>query len=89
MSSSESNENKERVVMLTTIDNPFDPFVQFDDWFAFDVQKGYDCCGYLARIEQTSKIFSDEINDARIEAAIDEICRLNVLGVYKKVVKFV
>ena len=83
------NANKQRIVMLTTIDNPFDPFVQFDDWFAFDMQKGYNCCGYLARVEETSELLSDEINAKRIEDAIDDICRLNVLGVFKKVVKFV
>ena len=27
--------------MLTTIDNPFNPFTNFDDWYAFDTSKGY------------------------------------------------
>ena len=33
----------EKECMLTTIDNPFDPFEQFDEWLMFDKQKGY-CC---------------------------------------------
>ena len=32
------NEN-ERIVALTTIDNPYDPVDQYDDWYAFDTQK--------------------------------------------------
>lgn len=73
--------------MLTTIDNPYDPFTQFDDWFAFDEQKGYHTCAYLARIANTSDELSDEENDAEIEKAIDSIVKLNVLGIYRKVQK--
>ena len=40
-------------VMLTTIDNPFDPFEQFDSWFLFDGEKGYNSCDYLGRIAKT------------------------------------
>ena len=48
--------------MLTTIDNPFNPFDQFDEWFAYDVSKGYHTCSYLARIAKTS----DEIGRAHV-----------------------
>jgi hypothetical protein len=73
--------------MLTTIDNPFDPFTQFDDWYAFDTEKGYDTCSYLARIAKTSDELSPVDEALAIELAIDEIVTLNVLGIYKKVVK--
>jgi hypothetical protein len=39
--------------MLTTEDNPFDPFTQFDEWYAFDVEKEYYTCAYLARIAKS------------------------------------
>ena len=36
--------------MLTTFDNPFDPFDQFTSWLLFDKEKGHNTCEYLARI---------------------------------------
>lgn len=71
--------------MLTTIDNPYNPFTNFDDWFQFDEEKGYHTCSYLARIAKTSESFSDEENDAEIEAAIEEIVALDPFGIYIKV----
>lgn len=71
--------------MLTTIDNPFDPFTQFDDWYAYDTQKGYHTCSYLARITKTSEELSQEDEDLAIESAIDEIVKMNILGIYRKV----
>jgi len=71
--------------MLTTIDNPYNPFKDYDDWYAFDVQQGYFTCAYLARVAKTSDELSEADNDIAIEDAIDEIVELNVLGLYKKV----
>lgn len=74
-------------VFLTTLDNPFNPFEQFDQWYAFDTQKGYNTCNYLARIARSSDELSDADEDRIVEEAIDEIVELNVLGIYKKVKK--
>lgn len=76
-----------RACMLTTYDNPFDPFEEFDKWYLFDVDKGYNSCGYLARIARTSDGLSEPENDEEIERAIDEIIHYDFLNVYKKVVK--
>lgn len=70
---------------LTTIDNPYDPFTQFTQWFLFDEEKGYHSTSYLGRIARTSDQLSDTENDAEIERAIDEILRYDILGIYKKV----
>jgi hypothetical protein len=75
------------VAMLTTIDNPYNPFTHFDEWYAFDESKGYHSCSYLARIAKTSDELSAEDEAIAIEQAIDEIVRINVLGIYKKVIK--
>ena len=71
--------------MLTTIDNPFDPIKQFDQWFMFDVEKGYNSSAYLARIARTSEQLSDYENESEIERAIDEIIKYDFMNIYKKV----
>lgn len=71
--------------MLTTFDNPFDPFEEFNKWFLFDCEKGYNSCAYLARIAHTSDQFTDEENYEEIERAIDEIISLDFMNIYKKV----
>lgn len=73
--------------MLTTIDNPYDPFTQFDEWYAYDESKGYHSCSYLARITKSSDELSPLDEELAIESAIDEIVKMNVLGLYKKVMR--
>lgn len=74
-----------KVSMLTTLDNPFNPFTDFDDWYAFDVNNGYHSCAYLARISKTSDELSEADEAIAIESAIDEIVKLNITGIYTKV----
>lgn len=76
-----------RQCALTTFDNPFDPFEQFDSWFLFDTEKGYNSCAYLGRIAKTSDQMSDEENDREVERAIDEIVKYDFMNIYKKVFK--
>lgn len=77
----------DQVAMLTTIDNPFDPFTQFDSWYQFDEEKGYCSCSYLARIAKVSEDLSEPNYNALINEAIDEILEYDFMGIYKKVVK--
>lgn len=71
--------------MLTTVDNPFSPFTQFDEWNRYDQMKGYNTLSFLARVVRTSDGLSEADQDAAIEAGIDEIVKENVLGLHKKV----
>jgi hypothetical protein len=71
--------------MLTTVDNPYNPETQWDDWFQFDSSHGYNTPGLLARVTVTSDELSELDQDIARETAIDEIIRENVLGVLKKV----
>lgn len=72
-------------VMLTTIDNPFDPFEQFTSWFLFDVEKGYNTCSRLARIAQISDELSEKETNEEVERAVDEIIKYDFMNIYKKV----
>lgn len=73
--------------MLTTVDNPYDPFTQFDDWYSWDEAAGYHTMSFLARIVKTSEVLSEPDQDLAMEQAIEEIARENVLGLYRRVVK--
>lgn len=70
---------------LTTKDNPFSPFSQFESWQRFDEQRNYNTISYLSRIANVSIELSDEENNNEIQRAIDEIVRMNLTGNYIKV----
>ena len=74
--------------MLTTFDNPYDPFEQFTLWNMFDIEKGYNTCSHLARIIQNlPEDLSESERDAEEEKAIDEIIKYDFMNIYKKVRK--
>ena len=73
------------VSMLTTEDNPYDPFDDYDEWYAFDERNGYGTPSYLARIVVNSYDISETDQNVAITKAIDEIVAVNLLGIYKKV----
>lgn len=71
--------------MLTTVDNPYNPHSQYDEWSTFDASAGYDTPQLLARILRTSHDMSEEQQNEAIELAIEEICFYNVSGMHTKV----
>lgn len=73
--------------MLTTVDNPFDPFTQFDEWYAYDENAGYHTSAFLARIVKSSDELSEADQSVAIENAIDEVVLINSLGLYRKVTR--
>ena len=72
--------------MLTTIDNPFSPFTQFDEWLAFDLRLEYNTLAFLGRVVRTSSELSEFDQSVAIEEAIEEIVAYNVSGMHVKVV---
>lgn len=61
--------------MLTTYDNPHNPFDDFEIWWKTDLRLGHDCCGILASNAFTSEVYSDEINEKIIKEAANDIVR--------------
>jgi len=76
-----------REVMLTTVDNPFDPFDNFEEWYNIDMRFGYNTCALLARIAPAPPdSLPESFGNAIQEAAIDRWCKMMPLT-YKKVVR--
>jgi hypothetical protein len=71
--------------MLTTVDNPFDPRTHFKEWHTWDESAGYHTLSFLARVVNTSNDISEADQALAIEWAIDEIVKINPLGIYRKV----
>ena len=71
--------------MLTTFDNPYNPFDDFTLWMMYDKEQGYDTCERLARIAKLSDDMSQDEIDAETDRAMDEIIFYDVLNIYKKV----
>lgn len=69
---------------LTTFDNPYDPFTQFDSWFLYDVEKGYNTCAFLDRVINEAPSSHDP-SDSAISEAIDKIVKNDIFNMYKKV----
>lgn len=76
-----------KICALTTFDNPYNPFTQFEKWSLYDIEKGYNTCGYLGRIARVSDEMSEEEYNTAIEEAIDEIIKFDFRNIYKKVYK--
>lgn len=77
----------ENDVLITTLDNPWNPFTNFMDWYKYDRdQLGYCTWSYLCRV---ARINDDTMSDAEIdkeyERAIDEIIANDFLNMYYKV----
>ena len=81
------NESEVKEFMLSTSDNPYNPFTQFREWFAFDVANGYNTCSYLARICELSDEVCDRETRLSINDAIEEALMFNLTGNRIKVEK--
>lgn len=73
--------------MLTTIDNPFNPFDDFASWFKFDIEKGYYTCSRLARAANFEQDMTQKEMDEENERAIDEIIRYDATNIFMKVTR--
>lgn len=68
--------------MLSTEDNPFNPFTHWEEWYAFDTQNNYNTLSYLARIINETTELSDLDQALAIDDAIERILKMNLTGNY-------
>lgn len=70
---------------LTTVDNPFNPFDDFLQWYEWDRSSGYDTPSYLGRVVKYSDQLSDADQSVLVSQAIDEILAEHGDSIYRKV----
>ena len=71
--------------MLTTIDNPFNPFKDFTSWFMFDVEKGYYSCSRLARFTNITDDMTQQEIDEEIDRAINTVIANDFTNIYTRI----
>ena len=58
--------------LLTTIDNPYNPWTNWDQWYDYDQRMDYCTCSYLARVMSVTDAMTDVELDREYEFAMDE-----------------
>lgn len=69
---------------ITTVDNPWNPYTNFNEWLSYDTRNGYRTSERLAALSVVSDRSSPDQNAFEVETAIDTMCELFPL-LYKKV----
>lgn len=84
----------DKTIYITTTDNPYDPSVDWDQWYFYDLSQGYCTCERLAKLAKTSDELSDKVNALMLEEAIDQlvggsiaISKTGKIVGFKKVIK--
>lgn len=80
---------KVKAVALTTIDNPWSYFDNFEDWLAFDLANNYDCCGITARIANVTDDMSSVEARGETERAIKEFVAADPIALYSIEEKYI
>ena len=71
--------------MLTTLDNPFDPFVDFTSWYMFDCENDHNTSSRIARLAQLDPEMSQKEVDEEQARAMEFIFNHDLEGKYVKV----
>lgn len=69
-------------VLVTTVDNPINPFVDFEGWMNLDIAMGYDTCGLVSQMFMGYDNMSDEDQAIEYARMIRDLFAHDPLGVY-------
>ena len=73
--------------LLTTIDNPWNPFTHWREWYTHDMSHGHNTCGLLARVANVSSGLGPDVEQEAIHAAMRSIVTENALGIHAMVTR--
>ena len=76
-----------REVAISTFDNPYDPFENFDEWYRYDCDKGYGSCQILANLTEVFEGMTPKEFNEEMERGIDQLLIADPVNLYTKVVR--
>ena len=84
----DAEQQGERRVNITTIDNPYDPFDDFEHWLLFDKEKGYNTSDKLGRLTNLRNDMSSVEENIEVEKGIDKLIEIDPLSIYEKIIRY-
>lgn len=70
--------------MITTIDNPWNPFTHYHEWLDHDMQHGYNTDQWLYILSRTSNDLAMEEQDEQIDVGAQRLLELDPYGLHVK-----
>ena len=70
--------------LLTTLDNPYNPFVDFTSWYMFDCEKGHNTSSRLARIANINAEMTQKEREEEMDRVMDLIVKYDLEDLYVK-----
>ncbi len=72
---------------VTTLDNPFNPFEDMENWKRWDEDHKYYTTELICRYLHDSDELPEDRYYEALEDAVDTVCRFNFTGNYRKLQK--
>lgn len=76
------------MIRITTEDNPWNPFTNWDEWYHYDIVNGYQTCEKVDRLAKTSEALPDSENINILNDAYDRLVSLGAISNTGKMVKY-
>lgn len=71
--------------MVTTIDNPWNPFSHYHEWLSYDMTHCYHTDEWIAVLSKTSNDLGTEEQQEQVDAGVDSLLALDPYGLHVKV----
>ncbi|MFU8786358.1 MAG: hypothetical protein ACNA7U_03845 [Candidatus Izemoplasmataceae bacterium] len=81
--------NDNKAIRVTTIDNPYDPFTHWEQWWLFDINAGYNTCGRLATVSYISDSMSNQEAFESAEQGIEKLMKTGAINKQGEIVEYV